>query len=144
MISKFGFCDKWCSWMKECVISARIFVLVNGSPIEGFNPQRGLWQGDPLYPFLFNIAAEGLHILLFRAHELGLIEGIKMGSNGVVLSHLQFSDDLLLFCEAEVRNLKRVPRSFEIMSWLEDKLSQKCCVWCACSRGDYGWLCFST
>ncbi|XP_028056988.1 uncharacterized protein LOC114260981 [Camellia sinensis] len=57
-----------------------------------------------------------------RAQELGLIDGVSVGSNGVVISYLQFVDDLLLFCEAngaEVRNFKRVLRCFEIMSGLK-------------------------
>ncbi|XP_028098838.1 uncharacterized protein LOC114298468 [Camellia sinensis] len=125
MLSKFGFGSKWSSWIKECVSIARISVPVNGSPTEEFSPQRGLRQGDPFSLFLFNIVIEGLHILLTRAQDLGLINGVKVGLNGVVLSHLHFTDDSLLFCEAkeaEVRNLKRVLRCFEIMSELKRKI----------------------
>lgn len=122
MLSKFGFGPKWSSWIKNWVSTVRLSVLVNGSLVEEFSPQRGLRQGDPLSPFLFNIAAEGLHILLTKAQDLGLINGVKVGSNGVVLSHLQFTNDSLLFCEAkeaEVRDLKRVLRCFKIMSELK-------------------------
>ena len=72
-------------------------------------------------PFLFNVATEGLHILLSRAQDLELIKGVKVGSNRVVLSHLQFADDSILFCEVEVeevRTVKRVLRCFEILSGL--------------------------
>lgn len=102
--------------------SVKLFILVNGSPTEEFCPQRGLRQGDPLSLVLFNIVAEGLNILLSRALHMGLIKGVKVGSNGVLISHLQFADDSILFCEAEeneVVNLKRILRCFEILSGLK-------------------------
>lgn len=121
MTSQYGSGNKWISWIKECVTSARISMLVNGSPTEEFSPQKGLRQGAPLSPFLFNLVTEGLHILLSRAQALGLVQGVKVGPNGVILSHLQFADDSLLFCAAEiddVRNLKRVLRCFKVLSGL--------------------------
>ncbi|GMQ01732.1 hypothetical protein CsSME_00048274 [Camellia sinensis var. sinensis] len=122
MLSNFGFGYKWISWMVECISTVRISVLVNGSPTKEFNPQKGLRQGDPLSPFLFNLAAEGLNILLLRAREKGLVKGIHVGGNGVVVSHLQFGDDSLLFYEAdmqEVMNLKRILRCFEMVTGLK-------------------------
>lgn len=67
MLSNFGFGPKWISWIKECVTTVKLSILVNGSPTEEFFPQRSLRQGDPLSPFLFTIVAEGLNILLLRA-----------------------------------------------------------------------------
>ena len=71
MLSNFGFGNRWVKWLKTCVTSTKVSVLVNGSPTEEFCPQRGLRQGDPLSPFLFNIVAEGLNILFERAKEIG-------------------------------------------------------------------------
>ena len=75
MLHKFVFGARWIGWIKACVTSHSISILVNGSPTGEFNPQKRLRQGDPLSPFLFNVVAKGLNILLSRAKELGLIRG---------------------------------------------------------------------
>ncbi|GLT25250.1 hypothetical protein SLA2020_003940 [Shorea laevis] len=42
MMEKFGFCRKWRMWIKECLSTATVLVLVNGSPIEEFHMNKGL------------------------------------------------------------------------------------------------------
>lgn len=74
--------------MRECVSSARVSILVNGSPTSQFSLQRGLRQGDPLSLFLFNIVAEGLNILLERAKQMKLIKGAAVGSSAFRITHL--------------------------------------------------------
>lgn len=53
-------------------------ILVNGSSTQEFFPQKGLRQGEPLSPFLFNVIVEALNILMERAMEEGLIRDIKV------------------------------------------------------------------
>lgn len=42
MLYNFGFDEKWICWIKGCLTSSRISVLVNGSPTDEFVPQSGL------------------------------------------------------------------------------------------------------
>lgn len=121
VMKNFGFGAKWLSWVQECISNTRVSVLVNGSPTSEFSPSRGLRQGNPLSPFLFNMVAEGLNILLTRARELNFFKGAVLGANEISVSHLQFADDSLIFCEVEwgeVVNIKRILRCIEMISGL--------------------------
>ncbi|GAU35310.1 hypothetical protein TSUD_389350 [Trifolium subterraneum] len=72
MMIRFGFGDQWCGWIKTCVFSGNLFVLVNDSPTEEINIQRGLKQGDPLASFLFLLVVEGLSGAIESAEELDM------------------------------------------------------------------------
>ncbi|XP_071715094.1 uncharacterized protein [Rutidosis leptorrhynchoides] len=74
-----GFGTKWCKWISSCLKSATISILINESPTSEFNLKRGVRQGDPLSPFLFIIAAEGLNILTKVAVERGMYKGVEVG-----------------------------------------------------------------
>lgn len=70
IMGRMGFGTAWCQWMKFCVSTVRMSVLVNGSPAGFFQTFRGLRQGDPLSPLLFILVMEAFSRLLFRAvHE---------------------------------------------------------------------------
>ena len=109
--------------MKECVTTATASVLVNGCPTDEFRLQRGLRQGDPLSPFLFLLAAEGLNVMMKAMVERNLFTGYGMGhANSMVVSHLQFADDTLLLggkSWANVRALRSVLSLFAAMSGLQ-------------------------
>jgi len=53
MMRRLSFCSKWIGWIKTCMKSSIIPILVNGSPTQKINPFRGLIQGDHMTPFSF-------------------------------------------------------------------------------------------
>ncbi|XP_071740958.1 uncharacterized protein [Rutidosis leptorrhynchoides] len=68
----------------------------------------GVRQGDPLSPFLFIIAAEGINILTKLAVNRGLYKGVEIGSDNVTISHLQYADDTIFFGEWSRRNARNL------------------------------------
>lgn len=122
MMKLFGYPDDWILWIHECLSTASISVLVNGAPTKEFKMQKGVRQGDPLSPFLFIIAAESLNCLFQEAVSLGSLKGLKVSDEDPVLTHLQFADDTLIFCEAkmeEISAVKGLLQGFEVMSGLK-------------------------
>ncbi|GLU15614.1 hypothetical protein SLE2022_320890 [Rubroshorea leprosula] len=122
MMNKMGFSEKWRKWIQECLKTASISVLINGSPSQQIKMSKGLRQGDPLSPFLFLLVAEGLNGLIMKAVSKGLLEGIKVGKGELSISHLQFADDTLIMGEAKEENIwavKYIMRSFELVSGLK-------------------------
>ena len=50
VLEKMGFGERWRKWIKWCLSTARLSVMVNGSPTGFFQSSRGLRQGDPFSP----------------------------------------------------------------------------------------------
>nr|KYP48574.1 hypothetical protein KK1_029725 [Cajanus cajan] len=80
----------WRRWIAECLATARVSVLVNGSPSSEFGVGRGLRQGDPLAPFLYLIAAEGLSSLMSKAVQECVFTSYMVGGDAMPVSHLQY------------------------------------------------------
>ncbi|GKU88310.1 hypothetical protein SLEP1_g2593 [Rubroshorea leprosula] len=116
MMESFGFGTKWRGWIMECISTARISVLVNGSPTKEFEVGKGLRQGDPLSLFLFLMIAEGLQSLVQRAEKEGMMHGIEIGKKGLSLSLLQFADDTVIMGRADTENIRTVK---DILKWFE-------------------------
>lgn len=108
MLERLGFSEKWRKWILFCISSVRFSVLVNGELAGFFAGLRGLRQGDPLSPFLFIIIMEALSRLMDKAIRGGYIRGFEVGrirEEEVMVSHLLFADDTLVFCDATATQL---------------------------------------
>lgn len=109
-------------WVKGCLTSSSVSVLINGSPTEEFKPSRGLRQGDPLAPFLFLVVVEGLAGLVRQALSMKVLRGIKVGKNSIECCLLQYADDTFFLCEDSFNNIfaiKAILRCYEIVSGLK-------------------------
>ena len=115
-----GFSGHWRGLIYECLSTSKTVVLINGSPTNEFSLQRGLRQGDPLSPFLFDIAVEGLTVLFNRAFSIGYFRGLEIDHG--FITHLQYTDDTLIFSPTNhesLQHVKRILRWYEIISGLK-------------------------
>lgn len=83
-----------------------------------FKLERGLRQGDPLSPFLYLIAAEGLNLLVSKAVDLGLLEAAYVGSEKIMILHIQYADDTMFTSSKKLENakiIKDILQNFELM-----------------------------
>ncbi|XP_057809051.1 uncharacterized protein LOC131023524 [Salvia miltiorrhiza] len=121
MMDRLNFDPLWRKWIRGCISSASANVLVNGSPSGEFSLERGLRQGDPLSPFLFLIAAEGLHSLISRAVDRFLVQPAVIGRENLKISHLQYADDTIFLLGDDEDNagaVKNILKIFQLLSGL--------------------------
>lgn len=117
-----GFCEKWCKWIWEVMTSGTLSVKVNSGLGSYFKCGKGVRQGDPLSPLLFNLAANVLAKMVNTAQQNGIISGLvpEYVTGGIAI--LQYTDDTILCLkddEAVARNTKLLLYHFENMSGLK-------------------------
>lgn len=120
LVSK-GFPDQWCDWIMKVIKGGKVAVKVNDEIGPLFQTHKGLRQGDPLSPLLFNLAAEALTLLVQRAEEHSLLEGLGNNEENKI-SILQYADDTIFLLPDNLeyaRNLKFILCLFEQLSDLK-------------------------
>jgi hypothetical protein len=105
--------------MKNLVVGGSIGVNLNGEESSYFKPGKGLRQGDPISPLLFNLVGDVLTRMLVKAERGGLIKGLLPEFRREGILSLQYADDTILFSNPEeqyLRNLKSSLVLFETLS----------------------------
>ena len=122
ILRQMNFGDVWIDWIKGLICSAKVSVLVNGSPTNQFGLEKGVRQGDLLSPYIFIIVMEGLILALCEANEKRLIRGIELPNDGSVITNLHYADDALFLGKwngANIRHLMKVLQCFHKASGLK-------------------------
>lgn len=88
-----------------CITTPSFAIMVNGGPFSFFKASKGLRQGNSLSPVLFFIVMEALSRLIEWACEIDLLKGVIVGGgvHGIEVSHFFFANDILIFCQPEIR-----------------------------------------
>jgi retron-type reverse transcriptase len=84
------------------VRGSSVNIKVNDDVGHFFQTKKGVRQGDPLSPILFNLVVDMLVTLIFRAKSNGKIRGVvpHLVDNGP--SILQYEDDTILFMDYDL------------------------------------------
>lgn len=116
---KLGFVESWVKKIWNCISSISVSVLINGDPCVEVSPQRVLRQGCPLSPYLFILYVEGLSGMIRDAERRRAMHARKVARGSLVISHLFFTDDNLLFSKAscqKIMEFKRLLFVYEVVS----------------------------
>jgi hypothetical protein len=71
-----GVSHKWNDLVFNVMISGRVNIKMNDE-IEGLFPTyRGVRQGDPLSPILFNVVVDAMSVMVKNAQQSGVLKGI--------------------------------------------------------------------
>lgn len=122
-----GFNETLCSRIKKVVCEGTICVKVNNKEGPYFQSYKGVRQGDPLSPILFNLVADNLTRMVHQAQINGAITGLASDliPNGVAI--LQYADDTIMclkHCMNGASNLKIMLYIYEQMSGLKINFSK--------------------
>lgn len=67
-----GFNHKWCNWIEKVVKKGTLSVQVYNEVGPYFQSRKGIRKGDPLSPFLFNLAAVSFAKMIKMAQQSNL------------------------------------------------------------------------
>lgn len=84
ILGMMDFAKKWCLWMRSCIFSEHVSILVNGRPTDEFQVGKVSGRGL-LVPFLFLIGADGLTRLVRNTVDYGLYKALRK-QRGFLLS----------------------------------------------------------
>lgn len=62
------------SWIKKLIIGGSVGININGVDSNFFKTWKGLRQGDPISPLLFNLVGDVLTKMLEKASRVGAIK----------------------------------------------------------------------
>ncbi|XP_072975147.1 uncharacterized protein [Typha angustifolia] len=104
----FDFLEEFIRLIMACISTTTLAIEVNGKAEGYFNPSRGIRQKCHLSPYPF-IIGSNVRSLLENDMKLNRIRGIRITRIAPPISHLMFTNDLLLFGvanEKETTNIK--------------------------------------
>lgn len=118
-MQQMGFRATWINWIMMCVSTVQYSMYFNGSHIGTIIPKRGLWQGDALLVYMFQLYVEGLSRSIRIAELNNRINGCKISHNTLAITHLISVHDNFLFFHTnnvESHRIRDILNSYELLS----------------------------
>ena len=103
-LAAIGIPQHMIQWITICITTAHYTVNLNGELHGFFKATRGIRQGDPLSPYLFVLAMEGLGGIITQAtRNTAFKYHWRCATNKI--THICFADDLMLYCHADTSSV---------------------------------------
>ena len=112
-LRRLGFPSRFCDWISAILRTSTSRILLNGVPTAPIRHGRGLRQGDPLSPLLFDIAIDPLQQVLELATARGDLSRLR--GRGAFFRISLYADDAAIFMapiKEEITNLAHILTSF--------------------------------
>ncbi|KAM0913456.1 hypothetical protein ACQ4PT_012157 [Festuca glaucescens] len=125
VMSRLGFGRKWTSMVGGLLSSASTHVLVNGQAGALIFNRRGLRQGDPLSPLLFDTVMDVLHLMFERAADVGLLT--ELSPSGFRHRTSMYADDVVTFIRPtrlDLQTCAQIVEDFGVASGLRTNLAK--------------------
>lgn len=119
MLEQRGFSPKWRNKIHALIHKGSVGVRINDQESQYFEIGKGLRQGDPLSPLLFNLVVDVFTKMLSKAAQNNLVSGLLANLRPRGIISLQYADDTLIFLEnnfEKAQNLKWILSLFEQLS----------------------------
>ena len=108
MLTSRGFGPKWIRWNLSILKQSSFCVKINDVLGPYFVGGKGLKQGDPSSPMLFNLVADVFSRMLMKAVNSNIISGIVPHIIPRGLICLQYADDTILFLDPKTEYVKKL------------------------------------
>lgn len=136
-----GFPIRWINWMSNIWSTSSSRICINGELSEPFFHMRGLRQGDPLSPMLFNIAVDVFQQMIQVTNRL--LSSSLSNKIGDAIVALQYADDTAVIANADISSLisfKIMLRLFTSVSGLEVNFSKSTFIPINVSSANLDWV----
>lgn len=100
-----------------CVAIVRTNLTWNGSRYNYFSPKCGIFQGDPMPPYLFVLCIDKLSHIIFEEVDNARWIPMKVDRNRSNISHLMFAYDLILFGKANHTSMVSVVKTLNFVQF---------------------------
>jgi hypothetical protein len=122
LLLRKGFEPAYVHKIMQLVRGGQTTISINGEVGPYFRNKRGVCQGDPISPLLFDFVADALEAIMSKARVAGHIEGVVPHLIPGGVSHLQYADDTMILLQniaSGIRNLKFILLCFELLSGMK-------------------------
>jgi mannosylglycoprotein endo-beta-mannosidase len=125
VLTRLGFGRIWTSMVCGILGTASTRVLVNGVAGDLIYNQRGLRQGDPLSPLLFDSVMDVLHLMIEKAVAVGLLS--ELARTGLRHRTSMYADDVVTFFRPtylDLHTCSAIVEDFGVASGLRTNLAK--------------------